>query len=185
MHDKRFPHFLQEFVLISDILLWFLAALTPLMFLVGVIAVFDQAAQHRRLLAELSTHGRVIVAEIEQIDFESQRGRITLSYPAENGQQEFAFIHTLEFYPADWLRRLQKGQRLEILYVPSGPYHHAWQAVPLAYYPAIQRNPGITKDVIGLFLFFLAFAMFRPHFLFLGFVPFSDMRIALFTKDSS
>lgn len=185
MHAKRFPCFLRELVLIPDILLWFLAALVPIMFLFSVIAGFDQAAQHRGLLADLEAHGQVISAEINQIDFESQRGRITLFYPVENGQRELAVIRILEFYPADWLNGLEKGQSLEILYVPPGPYYHAYEAVPHFYYPAIQRHLGITRDIWVLSLFFLLVAIYRPHFLFLGFVPVAAMQATLLTKNPS
>lgn len=110
MRAKRWPRSFRELVLIPDILLWFLAALVPIMFLFSVIAGFDQAVQHRGLLADLDAHGLVISAEINKIDFESQRGRITLFHPAENGQQELAVIRLLEFYPADWLETLEKDK---------------------------------------------------------------------------
>lgn len=182
MRAQLWPRSLRELVLIPDILLWFLAALAPIMFLFSIIAGFDQAAQHRGLLADLAAHGRVISAEIYQIDFESQRGRITLFYPAENGQRELAVIRLLEFYPADWLETLEKGQTLELLYVPPGPYRHAYEAVPLRYYPALQRHPGITRNILGVFLFFLLIAVYRPHFLFLGLVSFADINVTLLTK---
>lgn len=185
MRAKHWPRSLSELALLPDVLLWFLAALAPLMFLFSVIAGFDQAAQHRGLLADLAAHGRVVSAEIYQIDFESQRGRITLFYPVENGQRELAVIRILEFYPADWLNRLEKGQTLELLCVPPGPYRHAYEAVPLQYYPALQRHPGITRDIWAVFLFFLLVAIYRPHFLFLGFVPVDEMNITLLTKDPS
>jgi hypothetical protein len=183
MKPKRQSRFIRELALIPDILLWFLAAVVPIMFLFSVIVGFDQVTQHRGLLADLDAHGRVISAEINQIDFESQRGRITLFYPVENGQRELAVIRILEFYPADWLSGLEKGQSLEILYVPPGPYHHAYEAVPLSYYLAIQRHPGITRDIWVLFLLFLLVAIYRPHFLFLGFVPVADMDVTLLTKN--
>lgn len=185
MRAKRWPRALRELLLIPDILLWFLAALVPIMLLFSVIAGFDQATQHRGLLADLDAHGQVISAEIYQIDFESQRGRITLFYPVENGQSELAVVRILEFYPADWLNSLEKGQTLEILYVPPGPYRHAYEAVPLQYYSALQRHPGITRDIWAVFLFFLLVAIYRPHFLFLGFVPVDEMNITLLTKDPS
>lgn len=185
MRAKHWPRFLQELALFPDILLWFLAALAPLMFLFSVIAGFDQAMQHRGLLADLAAHGRVISAEINQIDFESQRGSITLFYSAENGQRELAVISILEFYPADWLNRLEKGQTLKLLYVPPGPYHHAYQAVPLQYYPALQHHPGITRDIWALFLFFLLVVIYRPHFLFLGFVAIADMNVTLLSEHSA
>lgn len=185
MRAKRWPRALRELVLIPDILLWFLAALVPIMFLFSVIAGFDQAAQHRGLLADLDAHGQVISAEIYQIDFESQRGRITLFHPAENGQRELAVIRLLEFYPADWLETLEKGQTLELFYVPPGPYHHVYEAVPLQYYPALQRHPGITRDIWAVFLFFLLVAIYRPYFLFIGFIPIADMNVTLLSENPS
>jgi hypothetical protein len=48
--------------------LWlFLAAMAPLMFLVGVIASIDQVNQHRRLLNNLQTYGAVTSGNISSV----------------------------------------------------------------------------------------------------------------------
>jgi len=164
--------------IVPNALLWFVSALVPVIFLFAVIAAFDQAAQHRGLLAALDEHGRETQAVISTVDFEASRGYIFLSYPIEDGKDGFAVIRTLELYPADWLQSLAPGQAIDIVYVAASPHRYNNEAVPRAYYPDLQRNPGITRDIIGLFLFFLAVAIFRPHFIFLGVVSYDQITLA-------
>lgn len=158
-----------------DFLLWFLAALAPLMFLAAFLFGFDQVMQHRGLLADLEAHGKTVWARVDKIEPEERGGRIYLFYEPESGPIELAIIAPLEFYPAAWVRTLEPGQSLEILWVPPGPYRHACQAVPRIYYESVRHHLGLTREVISIFLFFLLVVVVRPHFLFLGFVPFEQI----------
>lgn len=177
MKPGRFSE-LRGLSIVPGALLWVVAVFVPIMFLFAVIVAFDQAVTHRGLLAALDEHGRETQAVITSIDFETSRGYIFLSYSFEGERDGFAVIRTLEFYPADWLQSLAPGQAIDIVYVDASPHRYDNEAVPLSYYPALQRHPGITRDTIGLFFFSLVVAVFRPHFIFLGIVPYNQITLA-------
>lgn len=158
-----------------DVLLWFVAALAPLMVLLSLLIGFDQVQQHRGLLADLQAHGVTVWARIDQIQPDESHGRMSLFYQPEPGVQELAVISPLEFYPAAWRQSLRPGEMLEIVWVPPGPYRHAYRAVPRAYADSVRRHPGLTRDTVGMFLFFLAVVIVRPHFVFLGVVPLDSL----------
>lgn len=161
----------RQAVWMLDALLWFVAALAPLMVLLALVIGFDQVNRHRGLLADLQAHGVTVWARIDAIQPDEQHGSIYLFYQPEPDVQELAVISPLEFYPAAWWQSLRPGEMLEIIWIPPGPYRHAYRAVPRAYAQVVRRHSGLTRDMVGMFLFFLAVVIVRPHFVFLGFLP--------------
>lgn len=165
----------RELVLMPRILLGFTAALVPIMFLISVIAGLDQIVQHRGFLDALRDHGREAEVVVESIDFESGYGYISLSCPEPAADCQRVYVRGLSFYPSAWLESLMPGQLIQVVYVAARPHLHAGRAVPLAFYPALQRNPGITPDIWGVFAFFLLIDIIAPHFLFLGLIPLENL----------
>ncbi|PWH11780.1 MAG: hypothetical protein DDG60_16520 [Anaerolineae bacterium] len=185
MLSQHSSRVIQDIARLLNVLLWFVAALAPMMVLLSVIIGVDQVTQHRALLAELAAHGRIVTAKVYDIDLKQNRGQIFLFCSESDQPAQLAVISPAEFYPADWVHSLQKDQPLEIIWVPPGPYRHAYHAVPLAYYDTVRHHLGITRDAVGLFLFFLAIIIYRPHFLFLGFLSLEEIDIPAFTKGTA
>ena len=165
----------RELALMPRILLGFTAVLVPIMFLFSVIAGLDQVVQHRGFVDALRDYGREAEVVVESIDFESGYGYIFLSCPEQTADCERVYVRGLSFYPSVWRESLKPGQSMQVVYVAARPHLHAGRAVPLLFYPAFQRNPGITPDIWGLFAFFLLVDIIAPHFLFLGLIPLEDL----------
>jgi hypothetical protein len=165
----------RELTLIPSILSAFLAAFVPLMFLLSIIMGLDQYNQHRQFLIALQSYGREVDAVISQIEPESGYGYIFLSCPGEPADYDFAFVRNLSLYPSDWLESLEPGQPMRIIYVVAQPNEYARQAVPSNLYLYIQRSPGFTPDILGLFAFFLLIAILKPHFMFLGIISLEEL----------
>lgn len=173
--NKRWLPTRQELLLIPQILLLFMAALVPVMFLFSVIAGLDQYNNHRELLEALQTYGRETEAVITSIDRETSRGYIFLSCPNETDEFDFAAVSTLSLYPLGWIESLAPGQTLPVIFVAAKPHKYALSAVPLAHYVRLQRSSGITHDIWGVFGYFLFIAILKPQFAFSGLVRFEDI----------
>lgn len=165
----------RELALIPRILLGFTAILVPIMFLFSVIAGLDQVVQHRGFVDALRDYGREAEVVVESIDFENGYGYIFLSCPEQTADCQWVYVRGLSFYPSAWLESLKPGQSMWVVYVAARPHLHAGRAVPLLFYPAFQRNPGITPDIWGLFAFFLLIDIIAPHFLFVGLIPMESL----------
>lgn len=165
----------RELALIPRILLGFTAILVPIMFLFSVIAGLDQVVQHRGFVDALRDYGRETEVVVESIDFENGYGYIFLSCPEQTADCQRVYVRGLSFYPSAWLESLKPGQPMRVVYVAARPHLHAGRAVPLLFYPAFQRNPGITPDICGLFAFFLLIDIIAPHFLFVGLIPMESL----------
>jgi hypothetical protein len=152
--------------------LWlFLAAMAPLMFLVGVIVAFDQANQHWRLLNNLQDYGVVTSGNISYVSLED--GRAGVDFVRSDGSEFYASLK-LSHYPTSVARSLAPGQVLLIYYIDK-PIS-GWDEVVLAeYYDHAQAYFPISPDtmwILGICFFVIAI---QPQVVFLGFSDFDTI----------
>ncbi len=156
---------------ILKILQLFIAALAPLMFLVGVIAALDRAGAQRRLLEKLETYGKVTDATVSYIDDEYNRAGV--DYLRSNGQTGYGTLD-FRYYPAEVWQTLQSGDTVQILYIDA-LISESEKTILVEYYDAVQAYPLVEPDVWGILLFSWLFIVVTPQFVFLGMVEFDDL----------
>jgi hypothetical protein len=157
--------------LIGRIVVMFIASLAPLMFLVGVIAGLDQYGQHRQLLENLQAYGAETDGVISYIDEENDRNGIY--FLRSDGSEGFASIDW-RYYPPDVCQSLEYGQTIRVIYIDA--MVSGWdQAVLAEYYQAVKAYPRIPPDIWWVLGVSLLLIVFKPQFVFLGMVDFSEL----------
>jgi len=161
--------------MIFAILWYFLAALAPLMFLVGVIVSIDQVSQHRRLLENLRAYGAVTSANISYVDMESRRAGV--DFVRSDGSEGYASLN-LKHYPESVTESLAPGQVLRVYYIDK-PVSGWDEAVLGEHYDHVQAHWPISPEsswILGIT--FLVIAI-QPQFVFLGLIDFDRLLAGL------
>jgi hypothetical protein len=164
--------------LIGRILVMFIASLAPLMFLVGVIAGLDQYGQHRRLLENLQAYGAETDAVVSYIDEENQRNGV--DFLQSDGTPGFASVDW-RYYPPDVYQSLKYGQTIRIVYIDA-LISGSDRAVLAEYYDAVKAYPRIPPDIWWVLGVSLLLIVFKPQFVFLGMIDFSELLSPSFEK---
>jgi hypothetical protein len=157
--------------LIGRILVMFIASLAPLMFLVGVIAGLDQYGQHRRLLENLQVYGAETDAVISYVDEENQRNGVDFLHP--DGSPGFASVDW-RYYAPDVYQSLKYGQTIRIIYIDA-LVSGSDRAVLAEHYDAVKAYPRIPPDIWWVLGVSLLLIVFKPQFVFLGMIDFSEL----------
>ncbi len=132
--------------------------------------------QHRGLLADLQAHGVTVWARIDQIQPDRSHGRMSLFYQPEAGRaRNWPSSRPWSSTPLPGGNCSAPARCSKSSGCRPGLYRYAYRAVPRAYADAVRRHPGLTRDTVGMFLFFLAVVIVRPHFVFLGVVPLDSL----------
>jgi hypothetical protein len=163
-------------LLIGKALWLFLAAVAPLMFLVGVIVSIDQVNQHRRLLNNLQTYGAVTSGNISYVSLED--GRAGVDFVRSDGSVGYASLN-LKYYPEEVSQSLAPGQALLVYYIDE--LVSGWDEAVLAeYYDHVQAYFPISVDTLWIMgICFLVIAI-QPQVVFLGFSDFDTILQNLF-----
>jgi hypothetical protein len=164
--------------LIGRILVMFIASLAPLMFLVGVIAGLDQYGQHRRLLENLQVYGAETDAVVSYIDEENQRNGV--NFLQSDGTPGFASVDW-RYYDPDVYQSLKYGQTIRIIYIDA-LVSGSDRAVLAEHYDAVKAYPRIPPDIWWVLGVSLLLIVFKPQFVFLGMIDFSELLSPSFEK---
>jgi hypothetical protein len=154
----------------------FLAVMTPLMFLVGVIVAFDQANQHWRLLNNLQAYGAVTSGNISYVSPED--GRAGVDFVRSDGSEFYAVLK-LQYYPESVVESLAPGQVLLIYYIDE--VVSGWDEAVLAeYYDYVQAHFPISPETLWIMGICLLIIALQPQVVFWGFDDFDKIMHNLF-----
>jgi hypothetical protein len=159
---------LRELMFVSKALLFFSSLLAPFFLLIFFLYGSEEFIKHQDFLDSLQIQGREAQAVIKSIDLESDY--IFLACLDQPADYRSVYVQDLSFYPSDWLESLEPGQSMRIIYVEGARDRYAHHAVPLEFYPAFRRNPGIGLPTWGMLAFVVFVYVMSPELLFLGFV---------------
>jgi hypothetical protein len=153
-------------------LVWyFVAALAPLMFLVGVISSIDQVSQHRRLLENLQAYGVVIQGSISYVDLDNRRAGV--DFVRSDGSVGYGSLD-LRYYPYSVSQSLERDQVLQIYYIDA--LVSGWDEVILAeYYHHVRAYAPISREAWGILGGAFLMILSTPQFLFLGMADFEKL----------
>lgn len=142
----------------------FLAALAPLMFLVGVIVLLDRWGTHARFLENLEKYGQPAKATISYIN--NEYNRAGLDFLDSQGRLRYGSLD-LRYYSPQTIQALQPGVTVRILYIDKVVSESEKTAL-LEEYAAVKSAPPVTADVWVILGISWLIVAFQPQFVFLG-----------------
>jgi len=165
------PH---RFVVIWKNVLWFtkfiLFAIAPLgiiLFLVGVIALLDSYGTHSRLVRQMTEDGRTAIAVIDF--FSCENDRIFVDYIDDQGNLRDGVLDMRYYDPVLW-ETLTPNTTVQIRYLPAHT-SGSDRVILQQYFDNVLSYRGyLSADLVGLMLGVWLLIIANPQCLYLGFV---------------
>lgn len=144
--------------------LLFLAALAPLMFLVGVIVAIDRWGTQNRFLRNLEAYGKTADAKVSYID--DEYGYAGLDIIDSTGNEKFGRLD-LRYYSPEVVKTIQPGKALRVIYIDK-LISESEKTALAEYYEDVKSAPPVTADVWWMLGIAWLIVMLHPQFTFLG-----------------
>ena len=165
-----------RFVAIWKNVLWFtkliLFAIAPLgiiLFLVGTFALLDSYGTHHRLVRQMTEEGRTAVAIIDSVSHENNS--IAVDYSDDQGNFRYGILDMRYYDPLLW-ETLTPKTPVQIRYLPIH-VSSSDRVVLQQYFDNVLSYRGyLPADLVGLMLCTWLLIIANPQCLYLGFVDF-------------
>ena len=157
-------HLLELVSLLWKILFLFLAAMAPLMFLVGTIVALDRWGTHTRFLRNLQSYGKIAQAKVSYIDDEYNRAG--LDFLDSQGKQRYGTLD-LRYYHPEVTQTIQPKADIRIIYIDA-LISESEKTALADHYVDVQSAPPVSADVWWILGISWALIAIKPQFVFLG-----------------